>query len=151
MPTKKITAPKGKAPVLKAKTSVLADKPAAKGKKTTGPEAIRDLIAKSLDDDKAEEIVNYDLVGRTSLTDYMIIATGKSARHVTAMAEHLLDELAKMGKKPHTEGMQSGDWVLVDTGDVIVHLFRPEVRAFYQLERLWSPEHLGGAEQNAHV
>lgn len=111
---------------------------------------IRDLIEKSLDADKAEEIVSYDLVGRTSLTDYMIIASGKSARQVTAMAEHLYDKLLKAGKKPHIEGMSQGDWVLLDTGDVIVHLFRPEVRAFYQLEKLWSPEHIHG-EQSAHA
>lgn len=129
MPTKKAAAPKGKPTAIKRKSS--------------GPELVRDLIEKSLDDDKAEEIVNYDLVGRTSLTDYMIIATGKSARQVTAMAEHLRDKLEKMGQKVHVEGLAQGDWVLLDTGDVIVHLFRPEVRAFYQLERLWSPEHLG--------
>lgn len=137
VPTKK-TAP------VKGKTT------ASKGKSTSGPEALRQLIEKSLDDDKAEEIVSYDLMGRTSLTDYMIIASGKSARQVTAMAEHLREKLEKMGKKPHVEGLQQGDWVLLDTGDVIVHLFRPEVRAFYQLERLWSPEHMQ-TEQGAHV
>ena len=137
MPTK-TTAPRSKAttPAVKAKS-------ATKGKNASGPETLRALIEKSLDDDKAEEIVSYDLVGRTSLTDYMIIASGKSARQVTAMAEHLREKLEKIGKKPHVEGMSQGDWVLLDTGDVIVHLFRPEVRAFYQLERLWSPEHLG--------
>lgn len=143
MPTKKATAPKGKPTAVKSKAP-------SKSKKASGPELVRDLIEKSLDDDKAEEIVNYDLVGRTSLTDYMIIATGKSARQVTAMAEHLREKLEKMGQKVHIEGMSQGDWVLIDTGDVIVHLFRPEVRAFYQLERLWSPEHLG-AEAEAHI
>lgn len=112
--------------------------------KTRGtPESLRDLIEKSLDDDKADDIISYDLVGRTSLTDYMIIASGKSARQVMAMATHLRDKLSDLGKKPHLEGMEQGDWVLVDVGDVIVHLFRPEVRAFYQLEQIWSPDVVG--------
>lgn len=137
MPTKKSAAATGKAPAPKRKVTA-----APKGKTASSPELLRDLIEKSLDDDKADEIVSYDLVGRTSLTDYMIIATGQSARQVTAMAEHLREKLEGMGKKAHIEGLSQGDWVLLDTGDVIVHIFRPEVRAFYQLERLWSPEHL---------
>lgn len=128
--------------------------PARTGKKTTatrskteatGPAALRELIEKSLDADKAEEIISYDLVGHSSLTDYMIIASGKSARQVTAMAEHLREKIHAMGKKASIEGTDQGDWVLVDAGDVIVHLFRPEVRAFYQLERIWSPEALAGS------
>lgn len=106
------------------------------------PEQLKMMIEKSLDDDKADEIVALDLVGKSSLTDYVIIATGNSARQVTAMAEHLCDKIDAMGKKPHVEGLSQGDWVLIDAGDVIVHLFRPEVRAFYQLERLWAPETL---------
>jgi ribosome-associated protein len=101
---------------------------------------LKDMVEQSLDADKAEQIVSYDLVGRSSLTDYMIIASGKSARQVTAMAEHLRDKLESAGKNPHIEGMTSGDWVLVDAGDVIVHLFRPEVREFYQLDSLWAQE-----------
>ena len=131
MPTKKTPA---------ARTA----KPKAKVTKvTTGPEQIRDMIVKSLDDDKAEEIVVYDLVGRTSLTDYMVIATGNSARQVMAMANHLREKLEAEHKHHSMEGMEQGDWVLVDVGDVIVHLFRPEVRSFYQLERLWAPEVIG--------
>ncbi len=135
MPTKKTPA----TPTAKPKAKTKATKAA------TGPEQIRDMIVKSLDDDKAEEIVVYDLVGRTSLTDYMIIANGNSARQVMAMANHLREKLEEAHKKHSMEGMEQGDWVLVDVGDVIVHLFRPEVRSFYQLERLWDPEGMGAA------
>ena len=113
------------------------------GKQKAGPEQIRAVIEKSLDDDKAEDIISYDLVGRTSLTDYIIIASGKSSRHVMAMAGHLREKLEEAGKHPHVEGMEQGNWVLLDAGDVIVHLFRPEVRSFYQLETIWSPDSMG--------
>lgn len=132
-----------KAPV-KAPTPVVVKTPKSpkpeSAAKIGRPEQLKMMIEKSLDDDKADEIVALDLVGKSSLTDYVIIATGNSARQVTAMAEHLCDKIDAMGKKPHVEGLSQGDWVLIDAGDVIVHLFRPEVRAFYQLERLWAPE-----------
>ena len=93
----------------------------------------------SLDDDKAEDIVVIDLAGRAGFADYMIIATGRSDRHVGAMADHLIQNLKKAGlPSAPAEGMERCDWVLVDGGDVIVHLFKPEVRAFYNLEKLWS-------------
>lgn len=133
MPTKKTAARTGKPAASAAALRKSASKAGA-------PEQLKALIEKSLDDDKADEIVTFDLVGKSSLTDYMIIATGKSARQVTAMAEHLREKMADLGKKPHVEGLPQGDWVLLDAGDVVVHLFRPEVRAFYQLERLWTPE-----------
>ena len=122
------------------KPAASAAAPRKSASKAGAPEQLKALIEKSLDDDKADEIVTFDLVGKSSLTDYMIIATGKSARQVTAMAEHLREKMANLGKKPHVEGLSQGDWVLLDAGDVVVHLFRPEVRAFYQLERLWTPE-----------
>ena len=118
-------------------------KAAPKGKKLSSIEKLKTLVEASLDDDKAEDITVYDLTGHSSLTDYMIIATGKSARQVSAMAEHLREKMEGEGKNVSIEGAGQGDWVLVDAGDVIVHLFRPEVRAFYQLERLWAPESLG--------
>ena len=119
-------------------------KAAPKGKKKLGgPEQIRTLIEKSLDDDKAEDIVSYDLVGRTSLTDYMIFATGKSGRQIAAMAEHLREKLSEAGKRVSIEGLPQGDWVIVDAGDVIAHLLRPDVRTFYQLEQLWAPDTMG--------
>lgn len=106
-------------------------------------QGLRALIEKSLDDDKAENIVSYDLIGRSPLADYMIIATGQSARQVVAMAEHVAEKLDKAGRRYRMEGLAVGEWVLVDVGDIIIHLFRPETRALYQLEQLWSPEALG--------
>jgi ribosome-associated protein len=96
-------------------------------------------ILTSLDDDKAEDIVTIDLDGRSSLADAIVIANGRSARHVSSIAEHLARRLkeAGYGTRP-VDGLQSGDWVLVDAGDVIVHIFRPEVRTYYDLEGMWS-------------
>ena len=82
-------------------------------------------------------MLDIDLVGKTTIADRMIVASGTSARMVSAMAEHLMSKLKHLGLKPRIEGEQHGDWVLVDAGDVIVHLFRPEVRAFYSIERIW--------------
>ena len=96
-------------------------------------------ILVSLDDDKAEDVATIDLAGRSSLADWIVIANGRSQRHVSAIAEHLARRLkeAGYGTRP-VDGMESGDWVLVDAGDVIVHIFRPEVRAYYDLEGMWS-------------
>ena len=93
----------------------------------------------SLDDDKAEDVVTIDLEGRSSLADAIVIASGRSQRHVSAIAEHLARRLkeAGYGTRP-VDGLASGDWVLVDAVDVIVHIFRPEVRAYYDLEGMWS-------------
>ncbi|MDX2483194.1 MAG: ribosome silencing factor [Pseudodonghicola sp.] len=102
-------------------------------------------ILTSLESDKAEDLVEVDLRGRTSFGDYMVIASGRSSRQVTSMAEKLADRLKQeFGLIAKVEGKDSGDWVLIDTGDVIVHLFRPEVRDFYQLEKMWLPQ--GAAE-----
>lgn len=98
-------------------------------------------ILSSLDDDKAEDVVQVDLRGRTSFGDYMVIASGRSSRQVAAIAEHLVEHLKQdFGIVAKVEGKEIGDWVLIDTGDVIVHLFRPEVRDFYQLEKMWVPQ-----------
>ena len=97
------------------------------------------LILTSLEDDKGEEIVAIDLHGKTSIADYMVVVNGRSNRQVAAMAEHLLHNLKDAGYgNCQVEGLPQGDWVLVDAGDVIVHLFRPEVRNFYNLEKMWS-------------
>lgn len=97
------------------------------------------LCSTSLDDDKAEEVVTIDLTGKSSIADTMIVASGRSSRHVAAMAEHLLFKLKQAGATYlRAEGMTQGDWVVVDAGDVIIHLFRPEVRGFYQLEKMWA-------------
>ncbi|WP_353349362.1 ribosome silencing factor [Aquicoccus sp. SU-CL01552] len=98
-------------------------------------------ILTSLDSDKAEEVVQVDLRGRTAIGDYMVIASGRSSRQVSAMAEKLVDRLKQeFGLVAKVEGKDTGDWVLIDTGDVVVHLFRPEVREFYQLEKMWLPQ-----------
>ncbi len=101
-------------------------------------ESLHRLILASLEDDKAEEILSIPLAGKTALADYMVIASGRSTRQVSAMAEHLLDKCRSPGRLVRVEGLATGDWVLVDTGDVIIHLFRPEVRSFYNLEKMWS-------------
>jgi ribosome-associated protein len=109
-------------------------------------DAEADLIVASLEDDKAEDIVIIDVRGKSSVTDFMVIATGRSQRHVGALADHVLRKLKDSGvKQVRVEGMAACDWVLVDAGDVIVHLFRPEVRAFYNIERIWTPASVGPA------
>ena len=102
-------------------------------------EALLERIRMSLDDDKAQDIVTIPMDGRSSLADAIVIATGTSSRHVASIAEHLARRLkdAGYGTRP-VNGAQQGDWVLVDAGDVIVHIFRPEVREYYNLESMWS-------------
>ncbi len=97
-----------------------------------------DLVLASLDDDKAEDVVVIDLADKSSIADFMVVASGRSSRQVTTLADHLAEKL-KVGRKSPVpvEGKSHGDWVLVDGGDVIIHLFRPEVRAFYGLEKMW--------------
>jgi ribosome-associated protein len=98
------------------------------------------VVIDSLEDDKAEEIVTIDLRGRSEMGDFMVIASGRSTRQVAAIAEKLADRLKQdHGILSKTEGKETADWVLIDTGDVIVHVFRPEVRDFYQLEKMWLP------------
>ncbi|MGR3792861.1 ribosome silencing factor [Vannielia litorea] len=97
-------------------------------------------ILKSLEDDKAEEIVTIDLAGKSTIADHMVICSGRSTRQVAAISEKLVDRLKQdFGTQCKVEGKDAGDWVLIDTGDVIVHVFRPEVRDFYQLEKMWQP------------
>lgn len=106
----------------------------------TTSELLLDRILTSLKNDKAKDIVQIDLRGKSSIGDYMIIASGRSSRQVTAISEKLIDNIKKdFGRSSKVEGKNAGDWVLIDTGDVIVHVFRPEVREFYQLEKMWQP------------
>tara|TARA_R110002072_G_scaffold291183_1_gene459195 strand:- start:7 stop:516 length:510 start_codon:yes stop_codon:yes gene_type:complete len=109
------------------------------------PEKLLEAILASLDDDKAEEIVQIDLRGRSDMADYMVICSGRSSRQVAGISEKLADRLKNdFGRLSKMEGKETGDWVLIDTGDVIVHVFRPEVREFYQLEKMWQPGgHMG--------
>ncbi|ANB32962.1 ribosome silencing factor [Rhodovulum sulfidophilum] len=103
-------------------------------------EELLERILASLDDDKAEDVVRIDLRGKSSVADYMVICSGRSTRQVSAIAEKLKDRLKEeLGRGCKVEGKDQGDWVLVDIGDVIVHVFRPEVREFYQLEKMWMP------------
>lgn len=98
------------------------------------------LILSSLEDDKAEDIVTIDVRGKSSIADMLIIASGRSTRHVAALAEHLLRRLKDAGAEGvKVEGLSASEWVLIDAGDVIVHLFKPETRAFYNIERIWTP------------
>ncbi|OJW47565.1 MAG: ribosome silencing factor [Alphaproteobacteria bacterium 41-28] len=105
------------------------------------PQALKEFIEHFLDSKKAENIVTVDLQGKSSIADYLIIVSGTSQRHVSSMAELLREELKKNGiKNTHIEGLPEADWALVDAGDVIVHIFRPEIRAFYNLEKMWGLE-----------
>jgi ribosome-associated protein len=102
------------------------------------PEMI-DLILRSLDDAKAEQTVHIDIAGKSSLSDHMVVTSGRSHRHVGALADQLAKDLKDAGfGKPRVEGLPHCDWVLVDGGDVIVHIFRPEVREFYNIEKMWA-------------
>lgn len=106
----------------------------------TTAEALRAAVIASLEDDKAENIVQIDLRGRSDMADWMVIASGRSTRQVAAIAEKLADRVKQeFGIIAKMEGRETADWVLIDTGDIIVHVFRPEVREFYQLEKIWMP------------
>ena len=105
------------------------------------PDALKDTIVKSIDDDKGEDIVVVDLRGKSNITDFIIIATGRSARQVGAMADHLVRKIQpELSFRMAVEGLPQGDWVLIDCGDAVVHLFRPEVRDFYAIEKMWGLE-----------
>ena len=102
-------------------------------------EALHALVMQSLDDDQAQEIVSIPLAGKSSIADHMVIASGRSSRQVASMAGKLADRIKeKFGKPVRIEGLPVAEWVLIDADDVIVHLFRPEVRSFYNLERMWA-------------
>lgn len=99
---------------------------------------IVEIVTKTLDDNKAEDVVVMDLKGKTSIASYMVIASGTSQRHVASLAEKVQENLKKAGFKSTVEGAEKADWVLIDAFDVIVHLFKPEVRDFYSIEKMWS-------------
>jgi ribosome-associated protein len=102
-------------------------------------DALHRMILDSLEDDQAIETVSIPLAGKSSIADYMIVASGRSSRQVGSMAAKLAEKIkASTGRSPRIEGMPTADWVLIDAGDVIIHLFRPEVRSFYNLERMWA-------------
>ena len=102
-------------------------------------EALHALILHQLDEDQAQETISIPLAGKSSIADHMVIASGRSTRHVSAIADKLAQRIKQeTGRPVRVEGLPNADWVLIDAGDVIVHLFRPEVRSFYNLERMWS-------------
>src|SRR5712672_1281041 len=131
---------------IKAKGTTISDPVSSeRGRQLPDPSkdtnALLALVRHSLDEDKAEDVVVIDLKGKSSFADYMVIASGRSNRQVVAIAEHLADRLKQSGHGyVPVEGKQTGDWVLADAGDVIVHIFRPEPRAFYALEKMWALE-----------
>lgn len=117
--------------------------PAATNRKPATPadpvEALHSLILQLLDDDQAVETVSIPLAGKSAIADHMVIASGRSTRQVASMAQKLQEKIkAECGRIARVEGLPTADWVLIDAGDVIVHLFRPEVRSFYNLERMWA-------------
>ncbi len=104
-----------------------------------GEGALLSLVLKQLDDDQAQDVVTIDLEGKSSIADHMVIASGRSTRQVASMAQKLAETVKKNGHGPvRLEGLPAADWVLIDAGDVVVHIFRPEVRSFYNLERMWA-------------
>jgi len=103
----------------------------------SGSEATLSLILAALEEDAGEDIVSIPLAGKSQESDHMVIASGRSSRHVGALAEKLAERLKHAGLVPRIEGRETADWVLIDAGDVVVHIFRPEVREFYQLEKMW--------------
>jgi ribosome-associated protein len=104
------------------------------------PDETLALVLARLDDDKAADPTTIDLKGKTTLADYMVVASGRSHRHVGAIADRLVTDLKADGIVPRVEGLPHCDWVLIDAGDLIVHIFRPEVREFYNLEKMWMAE-----------
>ncbi|RGP41845.1 Ribosomal silencing factor RsfS [Altererythrobacter insulae] len=101
-------------------------------------DALHALVMQHLDDDQAQEIVSIPLEGKSSIADHMVIASGRSTRQVASIAQKLAEKIKQQGfGSARVEGLPAADWVLIDAGDVVVHLFRPEVRSFYNLERMW--------------
>jgi len=114
--------------------------PTKKSKVKESSDTLLNCIIKSLSENKAEDITTIDLRGRTSIGDFMVVASGRSTRQVSSISQKLVDILkTDLGRLSKVEGKDAGDWVLIDTGDIIVHVFRPEVREFYQIEKMWAP------------
>lgn len=115
------------------------DETAANGRPPLAVDQLHQLVLQSLDDDQAVEVVTIPLEGKSSIADHMVIASGRSTRQVASMATKLAEKIkSERGRAPRIEGLPAADWVLIDADDVVVHLFRPEVRNFYNLERMWA-------------
>lgn len=128
----------------KPKTKALTPASSKEGKAQS--EALHALVMQSLDDDQAQEVVSIPLEGKSNIADHMVIAEGRSTRQVASMAQKLAERVKQAGGEARIEGLANADWVLIDAGDIIVHLFRPEVRSFYNLERMWAVGEDGQAE-----
>ena len=141
--------PKGQQPLTKSALSrAPRRRPEPVSRHPSANETLRIVLAR-LADMKAEDSVTIDLTGKSSIGDYMVVTSGRSQRHVGAIADHVVKDLKAAGVPGvRVEGMRQGDWVLIDAGDVIVHVFRPEVRAFYSLEKMWSATHPDGRRSN---
>ena len=127
----------------KPKVKVLKSATSEEGKAES--DALHALVMKSLDDDQAQDIVSIPLAGKSNIADHMVIAEGRSTRQVASIAQKLSERIKQSGGTARVEGLANADWVLVDAGDVIIHLFRPEVRSFYNLERMWAVDEEGEA------
>ena len=127
----------------------MAERPAKTGS-PVDVEALHQLVLKSLDDDQAVDVVTIPLTGKSNIADHMVIASGRSTRQVASMATKLADRIKQdLKKNVRIEGLSAADWVLIDADDVIVHIFRPEVRSFYNLERMWAFGDDSGASATA--
>jgi len=127
-----------------------ANAPAPETNGADQAEALHELVLRSLDDDKAIDVVSIPLKGKSNIADHMVIASGNSTRQVASMAQKLVERIKReLGRNARVEGLSVADWVLIDADDVIVHLFRPEVRSFYNLERMWAFEEHGSGDRAA--
>ena len=125
---------------IQAATAANNVSPSQNGEFKKSSDTLLNCIIKSLSENKAEDITTIDLRGRTSIGDYMVVASGTSTRLVSSVSQKLVDTLkTDHGRISKVEGKDAGDWVLIDAGDIIVHVFRPEVREFYQIEKMWGP------------
>ena len=118
-------------------------KPASSEAGKAESEALHALVMQSLDDDQAQDIISIPLDGKSNIADHMVIAEGRSTRQVASIAQKLAERIKQAGGSARVEGLANADWVLIDAGDVIIHLFRPEVRSFYNLERMWAVDEEG--------
>ncbi|MCD2182632.1 ribosome silencing factor [Rhizobium sp. GN54] len=122
-----------------AKGGVRNALPKSAGRGDDAAERALHAVLASLEDSRAEDIVSIDIAGKSALGDYMVVASGRSSRHVAAICDHLITDLKDEGfGSARVEGLETGDWVLIDTGDIIVHVFRPEIREFYNIEKMWA-------------
>ena len=125
---------------IQAATATSSTSPTKTNKLQDFSDTLLDCIIKSLTENKAEDITTIDLRGKTSIGDFLVVASGRSTRQVSSISQKLVDILkTDFGRLSKVEGKDAGDWVLIDTGDIIVHVFRPEVREFYQIEKMWAP------------